>query len=70
VFVPAGTPAPAIERLSSEIAATLKDADVRQRLEALGAEVIGAGPAELDAFRRAELAKWSRLAKENKLQLD
>jgi len=41
-----------------------------QRLEALGAEVIGSGPAELDAFRRAELAKWNRLAKENKLQLD
>lgn len=70
VFVPAGTPAPVIDRLSREIAATLKEADVRQRLEALGAEVIGAGPAELDAFRRAELAKWTRLAKENKLQLD
>ncbi|KWT71355.1 MULTISPECIES: tripartite tricarboxylate transporter substrate binding protein [unclassified Variovorax] len=70
VFVPVGTPAPVIERLSMEIAATLKEADVRQRLEAVGAEVIGAGPAELDAFRRAELAKWSRLAKENKLQVD
>jgi tripartite-type tricarboxylate transporter receptor subunit TctC len=70
VFVPAGTPAPVIDRLSKAIAATLGEPEVRQRLEALGAEVIGSTPAELDAFRRAELAKWSRLAKENKLQLD
>ena len=70
IFVPAATPAAIIERLSKEIAATLEDREVRQRLEALGAEVIGSGPAELDAFRRAELAKWNRLAKENKLQLD
>ncbi|MBT2302704.1 tripartite tricarboxylate transporter substrate binding protein [Variovorax paradoxus] len=70
VFVPAGTAAAVIARLSKEIAATVKDPEVRQRLEAMGAEVIGSDPAELDAFRRAELAKWSRLAKENKLQLD
>ena len=70
VFVPAGTPAAVTARLSKEIAATVKDPEVRQRLEAMGAEVIGSDPAELDAFRRAELAKWSRLAKENKLQLD
>jgi tripartite-type tricarboxylate transporter receptor subunit TctC len=70
VFVPAGTPAAAIARLSKEIAATVKDPEVRQRLEGMGAEVIGSDPAELDAFRRAELAKWSRIAKENKLQLD
>ena len=70
VFVPAGTPAAVIDRLSKEIAATLKDAEVRTRLEVLGAEVIGSSPAELDTFRRAELAKWSRLAKDNKLQLD
>ena len=70
VFVPAGTPTPVAERLSKEFAATLKDPEVRGRLEALGAEVIGSTPAELDSFRRAEIAKWTRLAKDNKIQLD
>ncbi|WP_431125948.1 tripartite tricarboxylate transporter substrate binding protein [Variovorax paradoxus] len=70
VFVPAGTPAPVVERLSKEFAATLKDPEVRTRLEALGAEVIGSSPAELDSFRRAEIAKWTRLAKDNKIQVD
>jgi tripartite-type tricarboxylate transporter receptor subunit TctC len=70
VFVPAGTPAPVVERLSKEFAATLKDPEVRTRLEALGAEVIGSSPAELDSFRRAEIIKWTRLAKDNKIQVD
>lgn len=70
VFVPAATPAPVVERLSKELAAVLKEPDVRTRLEAMGAEVVGSSPAELDAFRRAELGKWSKLAKDNKIQLD
>jgi len=70
VFVPAGTPAPVAERLSKEFAAALKDPEVRGRLEALGAEVIGSTPAELDSFRRAEIAKWTKLAKDNRIQLD
>lgn len=70
VFVPAGTPAPVVERLSKEVAATLREPEVRTRLEALGAEVIGSSPAELDSFRRAEIAKWTRLAKDNKIQVD
>ena len=70
VFVPAGTPAPVADRLSKEFAATLKDPEVRSRLEALGAEVIGSSPAELDGFRRAEIAKWTKLAKDNKIQMD
>jgi tripartite-type tricarboxylate transporter receptor subunit TctC len=70
VFAPAGTPAPVVDKLSRALAALLKDADVNARLAALGAEVIGSTPAELEAFRRAELAKWSRLAKDNNIRLD
>ncbi|MEO5736231.1 MAG: tripartite tricarboxylate transporter substrate-binding protein, partial [Variovorax sp.] len=70
VFVPTGTPAPIVDRLSRELAAVLKDPDVHARLEAIGAEVIGSTPAELDAFRKAEMAKWSKVAKENRIQLD
>jgi tripartite-type tricarboxylate transporter receptor subunit TctC len=70
VFVPTGTPAAVTERLSKELAAVLQEPEVRQRLEATGAEVIGSTPAELDAFRRAELVKWSKLAKDNRIQLD
>ena len=70
VFVPAGTPAPVVDRLSRELAAVLREPDVRTRLEGMGAEVIGSTPAELDAFRRAELTKWTQVAKTNRIALD
>jgi tripartite-type tricarboxylate transporter receptor subunit TctC len=70
VFAPAGTPAPIVDKLSKAFAAVLKDADINARLVALGAEVIGSTPAELDAFRRAELAKWARVVKDNNIRLD
>jgi len=70
VFAPAGTPAPIVDTLSKAFAAVLKDADINARLVALGAEVIGSTPGELDAFRRAELAKWVRVTKDNNIRLD
>ncbi|MEJ1164691.1 tripartite tricarboxylate transporter substrate binding protein [Variovorax sp. CCNWLW186] len=70
VFVPAGTPAAVVDRLSKELAAVVRDPEVRARLEGMGAEVIGSNPAELDAFRRAEIAKWTQVAKTNKIELD
>jgi len=70
VFVPSGTPAPIVDRLTKELAAVLQEPEVKSRLEALGAEVIGSSPAELDTFRRAEIEKWSKLAKANNIQMD
>jgi tripartite-type tricarboxylate transporter receptor subunit TctC len=70
VFAPTATPAPVVERLAKELAAVLAEPDVRSRLEGMGAEVVGSNPADLDAFRRAELTKWTKLAKDNKIQLD
>jgi tripartite-type tricarboxylate transporter receptor subunit TctC len=70
VFVPAGTPQAVVERLAKEFSALLKEPGIRQRLEATGAEVVAAGPAELDAFRRAEIAKWGQLARAHKIQMD
>ena len=70
VFVPAGTPQAVVDRLAKEFSALLKEPGIRQRLEATGAEVVAAGPAELDAFRRAEIAKWGQLARAHKIQMD
>jgi tripartite-type tricarboxylate transporter receptor subunit TctC len=70
VFVPAATPASVVERLSKELSAVMREPDVRARLEAMGAEVIGSTPAELESFRRAEIAKWTQVARTNKIALD
>lgn len=69
-FVPAATPQAVVAQLSRDIAAVLADREVYAALIAMGAEVVGSTPAELDRFRRAEIDKWSRLGKQAKIQLD
>lgn len=70
ILAPRGTPTPVVERLATELAAVLQEPEVKSRLQAMGAEVIGAGPAELERFRRAEIEKWTKLAKDNRISLD
>ena len=70
ILVPRGTPAPVVDRLATELAAVLREPEVKSRLQAMGAEVIGAGPAELERSRRAEIEKWTKLAKDNRISLD
>jgi hypothetical protein len=36
----------------------------------MGAEVVGSTPAELDAFRRAEISKWTRVGRQAHISLD
>ena len=60
---PAGVPAPIVSKLNAEVREILKLSDVRRRLQSDGVE-----PNELDAaaftdFVRAEIARWTPLAK-------
>jgi tripartite-type tricarboxylate transporter receptor subunit TctC len=57
IVVRAGTPAPIVRRLSSEIAAVMKDPEVRAKLASQSVELIGAPAAESDAFIKAQGAR-------------
>lgn len=70
VFAPAGTPPEIVNQVSQALAKVLKDPQIAEQLEGIGAEPIGSTPAELDTFRRAEIAKWQRVVKEADLKLD
>ena len=70
VFAPAGLPKPLIERLHGDLAKTINDAELRERLAAGGMDVIGGAPAELAALVKRDYAKWSRLIKETGLKAD
>lgn len=61
VFAPARTPPEIVARLHEAIAGALLEN--RERLLASGAEPVGAGPEELAAFQRAEMAKWASIAR-------
>jgi tripartite-type tricarboxylate transporter receptor subunit TctC len=70
VFAPAGTPRAAVERLQQQIAASLRLPDIRERLAALGIDPVGNTPAELGAIVRADIAKWTAVAKSANIKAD
>lgn len=59
-MVPAGTPAPVVQRLNREFAAILNLPEVRERLTADGSEVVASSPEQFGAHVRAELDKWGK----------
>lgn len=63
-FAPAGTPRPIIDKLHKAMYATLQQPEVQERLQGAGLTVSGAGPDELQAFQKAEVAKWAKVARE------
>jgi tripartite-type tricarboxylate transporter receptor subunit TctC len=70
VFAPAGTPPATIERLHDAFVAALRDPDARQKLGAVGMEVVGSTPEELDRFVRGEFEHWDRFVREFDLRFD
>jgi tripartite-type tricarboxylate transporter receptor subunit TctC len=61
LVAPAKTPRAMIERVYAEAAKALKNDAVLQRLAASGSIPIGAGPDELDAHIKSEIARWHRV---------
>lgn len=63
-FAPAGTPQPIIDKLYKAMHDTLQRPEVQERLQSVGLTISGAGPDELLAFQKAEVAKWAKVARE------
>lgn len=70
VMVPAGTPQPIINRLNTEILNILKMPDIAEKLNGLGAEIVGSSPQQFDAYVKSEIAKWGKVACDNQVTLD
>ena len=57
-YAPAKTPKELVDRLAASIIEGIQSPDVREKLEALGMEPTGYGPAELARIHRADYDKW------------
>jgi tripartite-type tricarboxylate transporter receptor subunit TctC len=64
LYVPAGTPAPAIERLAGALQQTLRMPEVRKSIEDLTAEPFMGSRQDAIAFVNAEVEKMARVVKE------
>jgi tripartite-type tricarboxylate transporter receptor subunit TctC len=63
LFAPAKSPPAIVAKLSADAVAVMREPQVRQRIEALGLEVVASTQEELGAFLRAEMAKWEPVIK-------
>src|SRR5216117_3224657 len=70
VFAPAATPPATVEKLNREFAAALCEPDVLQKLGAVGFEIVGSAPRELDDFVRREFGHWDRFVREYNVKFD
>jgi len=70
LLAPRGTPAAVVARLNAEAAKAVNAPEVRERMLRFGGVPVGGSPEEFAEFLRAERAKWGKLIRETKLQLD
>jgi tripartite-type tricarboxylate transporter receptor subunit TctC len=70
VFAPAGTPAPIVGRLYTEIARILKTPEIQKRLADLGLDPSGMSPQELAALVKADVPRLGKIVKESGAKAD
>jgi tripartite-type tricarboxylate transporter receptor subunit TctC len=63
-FLPAKTPAPIIAKMHADIVAALAHPPVKERLEPLGAALVGSTPEELARHIKSEMDKWGPVIRE------
>ncbi len=70
LFAPAGTPRETVARIASEVSSILNRPEVREKIVAQGADVVGGTPEQFAAFIRADSAKWAQLIKKQHITPD
>ncbi|HSV35713.1 MAG TPA: tripartite tricarboxylate transporter substrate binding protein [Ramlibacter sp.] len=68
-FLPAATPAPVVQKLSDEVNRILRLPDVTAKIEALGLQVGGGKPEELQKTLRGDAAIYAKIIKDANIKL-
>ena len=70
LMAPAGTPAAVIEKVYRDTAKALEGPDLRKRFEDIGMGPVGNPPADFAKAIREESARWARIIRERKLEVN
>jgi tripartite-type tricarboxylate transporter receptor subunit TctC len=70
IFLPAGAPAALAAKLHDAVDGTIRSPDVARKFTDLGADPQFGTPAEFAAYVEADLAKWTKLAREAGLKVE
>jgi tripartite-type tricarboxylate transporter receptor subunit TctC len=69
-FAPKGTPSFVTGLLNAELRRILQQTETRQRMSALGLEIVGGSPQQLADTVHAEREKWGRIIRANHIQAE
>jgi tripartite-type tricarboxylate transporter receptor subunit TctC len=64
MYVTAGAPRPAVERLATELTAALKLPDVQARIKGLGGEIQPMSPEQFGEMNKAEFERYGKLIRD------
>ena len=70
LFAPAGAPRPVVERLAGEVTRIVRLPEVRERLNAQGAEPAPSGADDFGAFVKSEIEKWAKVVAATRMTAD
>jgi tripartite-type tricarboxylate transporter receptor subunit TctC len=70
LFAPAGTPKDIVDRLAAAAIDAVKQPDLKQKIEPLGLEATGYGPAELAKIMKDDDAKWGPVIRASGFKAD
>jgi tripartite-type tricarboxylate transporter receptor subunit TctC len=70
VYAPAGTPAPAIAKLTAALKQVIESPEFRTKAEGAGGAAVYMDPKQFEAFTAEELQRWGGIIKKAKITLD
>lgn len=70
IYAPAGTAKATIDRMNTELASVMADADIRRQLIEQGVEPMHTSPEGLADLMRRDTAKWAKIVKASGAKLD
>ena len=70
LMVPTGTPASVIDKVYRDTAKALEGSDLRKRFDDIGMAPVGNPPAEFAKAIQEESARWAKIIRERKLEVN
>jgi tripartite-type tricarboxylate transporter receptor subunit TctC len=70
MVAPAKTPRAIVDRLNTVLLKALAAPDVREKMEALGTDLVGSSPEQFTEWLRAETQRWGKVIREQKITLE
>jgi tripartite-type tricarboxylate transporter receptor subunit TctC len=70
IVAPAGTPKPVLDKLHATIVAALRSPEVKQKLEPIGAILVGNTPEQFTAYIQSEEKKWAEVVRVSGAKLE